>query len=1404
MEVDNGPATAPSSLEGAAAGAAASEGLSAAATAAAAAAEGAAADSSSELPEGHIAAAEEGDEPTEDDEDPSEEEEDSDTGGAAVPEGDYSERLTELLRQADAYSAQITGGTAPAPSTKKASSTRSHLLTEKEEDDLLLQAAQEEETARGLYIRITEQPQSIRGQMKSYQIEGLNWLYQLFRLNINGILADEMGLGKTLQCISLLAFLKYERGVGGPHLIICPRSTLDNWFAETAKWCPQLRAVRLHGTKEQREIIFNEEMGGDDFDICLTTYEMIIKERSRLSSKYKWEYLVMDEAHRIKNEKSILADVVRRFSPRHRLLITGTPLQNNLRELWSLLNFIMPQVSPLNAAAAAAAAAVAAAAADAGVAAAHAAAAAGVAVGLDMLLVLHVEKEQRNEQQQRMIQTLHRVLRPFMLRRLKTDVARDLPPKREVYIFVGMSKLQKKLYADILSKNLEVLSLMSSSKTQMLNILMQLRKCCMSKLQKKLYADILSKNLEVLSLMSSSKTQMLNILMQLRKCCNHPYLFDGVEPGPPYVEGYHLVEAAGKMHLLDRLLPRLKAEGSRVLLFSQMTRLLDIVDDYCRWRGHAYCRIDGSTPGEERQQKIDDFNREGSDKFLFLLSTRAGGLGINLATADVVILFDSDFNPQMDLQAMDRAHRIGQKKKVVVYRFVTGSTVEERIVERAAKKLKLDSLVIQKGRLSQRGPQQQQQGPQASELQEILQFGAQEVYRTQEESSITDADIDIILADAEQRTAEIEAQLQSLESKFDLSNISLDGGLHMYGSEGGPQPPGKPGRKKGAKTVRPTLLLDLGDRKTKWRGEGAAAAGAFLIRKERRLARKLLTGWRAEINGGYDFQFFNAERLDALDAVQRKWAEWLLKKRQQKHERRQQEKESLMQQQQQQQQQQQNLEGDDLHSEEGRSEKRFKIDAQALLQQLLQEAGEDAAAAAAADITTPTQPGVEPLLRSLTEQQQKTALKVLEAYLNHRGCKDIKPETGDTLQLLLQLLVPPPEEQQEQQEQEQQEQQQQQELQQEADSPSKESSSSSNSSSSSSSSSKCRWAVGGRPLEHLLQELLEDIESHTAAREGVPLAVSLQQKREQVKHEQQELSEQQQQEQDTQQDTQQDQEQQQQEQQQPKKRAGRPRKIRPPEPEEGPSDTESALDDPDDPERPQPFTAEMKMQKEQLLSEGFLNWNRTEFTKFISALIHLGRDRLEEAWQLHFSSSNKTVEDLRKYADVFFKRYTEIEGGDRMMQRIERAEELRGAIDLQRRAIQATVEEQLLSGNVSSPTDLKLPAGLGPSPVFTKEEDCLLLWGLYEQGVNAFALVHAAGQAPQLLRARQALRSCRAAAAAAAAVAAAPPAATGMQPAASAASIVPSLSSLANFKGDSEQQALQTADLQLTTEVHDL
>ena len=353
-----------------------------------------------------------------------------------------------------------------------------------------------------------------------------------------------------------------------------------------------------------------------------------------------------------------------------------------------------------------------------------------------------------NDEKNKLISQLHKILRPFMLRRLKGD-AEMLPPKHETILFTGMSKMQKELYRDILRRDINAL-------------------------QGK----------------GSSRTAILNIVMQLRKCAGHPYLFPGVEDRTLPPLGEHLVENCGKMVLLDKLLKRLKERGHRVLLFTQMTRVLDILEDYLYMRQYNYCRIDGGTSYEEREAFIDAYNAENSDKFVFLLSTRAGGLGINLQvrtgefrsryflfrisfshlpgqTADVVILYDSDWNPQADLQAQDRAHRIGQKKPVQVFRFVTEHTIEEKIVERAQQKLKLDAMVVQQGRLKNKDKLSR------DELLSAVRFGADKIFKSKD-SSITDDDIDLILDQGKKKTEEMNEKLKTAE-KGDMLDFRFDG-----------------------------------------------------------------------------------------------------------------------------------------------------------------------------------------------------------------------------------------------------------------------------------------------------------------------------------------------------------------------------------------------------------------------------------------------------------------------------------------------------------------------------------------------------------------------------------------------------------------------------------------------------
>ncbi|KAG6553414.1 hypothetical protein Mapa_005149 [Marchantia paleacea] len=603
-------------------------------------------------------------------------------------------RLKFLLQQTEifAHFAQGPTGVPGAPSRKgKGRGRHSSKLTEEEEDEEYLK---EEEDALGGTggTRLLAQPTCIVGKMRDYQLAGLNWLIRLYENGINGILADEMGLGKTLQTISLLAYLHEFKGIPGPHMVVAPKSTLSNWMNEIRRFCPVLRAMKFHGNQEERANQRDNLLVAGKFDICVTSFEMAIKERTALR-KFSWRYIIIDEAHRIKNENSILAKTMRLFSTNYRLLITGTPLQNNLHELWALLNFLLPEIF-------------------------------SSAEAFDEWFQISGENDQ-----QEVVQQLHKVLRPFLLRRLKSDVERGLPPKKETILKVGMSQMQKTYYRALLQKDIDAVNT------------------------------------------GGERKRLLNIAMQLRKCCNHPYLFQGAEPGPPYTTGDHLVENAGKMVLLDKLLPKLKFRDSRVLIFSQMTRLLDILEDYCQYRGYLYCRIDGNTTGEDRESAIDSFNVENSEKFIFLLSTRAGGLGINLATADTVILYDSDWNPQVDLQAQDRAHRIGQKKEVQVFRFCTEFTIEEKVIERAYKKLALDALVIQQGRLAE------QKAVNKDELLQMVRFGAEKVFSSKD-STITDEDIDRIIAKGEEATAELDAKMKKFTE--DAIKFKMDDSLYDF------------------------------------------------------------------------------------------------------------------------------------------------------------------------------------------------------------------------------------------------------------------------------------------------------------------------------------------------------------------------------------------------------------------------------------------------------------------------------------------------------------------------------------------------------------------------------------------------------------------------------------------------
>lgn len=601
------------------------------------------------------------------------------------------------------------------------------------------------------------QPSILTCELKEYQLKGLSWLVGLYDKGINGILADDMGLGKTLQSISLLAYLYETEEIPGPFLVVTPASTLHNWSQEFSKFLPSFQVCCFWGsTAERREL----KRQFKSSNVVVTSYQTAVTDE-RVLKKVRWQYIVLDEAQAIKSSSSQRWKTLLGLRARNKLLLTGTPVQNSMQELWALLHFIMPTL-------------------------------------FDSLTEFsdwfskEIESSAtlRKAVDEKSLQRLHAILKPFMLRRHKSDVIHELSQKTQIDLYCDLSYRQKMLYEEITQ---------SCSSMEMENLVMQLKKVCnhpelFEKLEPTCGLSLeLSDGLGDVVCFGRSKMKIeiprlvaqdaadrfarmeedvVRWAAMLRRTVNEGcwaresldfrhagHVIRSVEEAGRMIlknrtDGHGLagdvgrrvrgeldalqslvhctdrvvatmprvvcwmrfperrmesvyrsldrtihvpplntfISDSGKLGLLDQLLPRLKAEGHRLLIYFQMTRMIDLMEDYLVKKGYTYLRLDGSSKISNRRDMVRDWQT--NDKFIFLLSTRAGGLGINLTAADTVVFYDSDWNPTVDQQAMDRAHRLGQTRDVTVYRLITRGTVEERVLESASRKDEIQKMVI--------------------------------------------------------------------------------------------------------------------------------------------------------------------------------------------------------------------------------------------------------------------------------------------------------------------------------------------------------------------------------------------------------------------------------------------------------------------------------------------------------------------------------------------------------------------------------------------------------------------------------------------------------------------------------------------------------------------------------------
>eukprot|EP01052_Picozoa_sp_SAG31_P021380 SAG31_NODE_1650_length_7635_cov_12.658705_1_plen_1667_part_00 len=767
------------------------------------------------------------------------------------------------------------------PDSKELTDEEKALLQKKQDRMNRASASAEELTPNGWTLETAGQgkkcdvPFIIKANLREYQHVALNWLTSLYDKKLNGILADEMGLGKTLMTISMLAYLALERRIWGPHLIVVPTSVMLNWEIEFKKFCPAFKILTYYGTQKERKEKRKGWTQQNFFHVCITSYKLVVQDQHVFRRK-AWSYLILDEAHHIKNFQSQRWQTMLNFNTKRRLLLTGTPLQNDLMELWSLMHFLMPHIF-----------------------ASHKEFKDWFS---NPLLGMAADKDQMN---QKLVSRLHGVLRPFILRRLKSQVEKQLPSKTEHVVPCPLSPRQRVLYEEYMGRSDTKKSLASGNYIGIMNVVMQLRKVCnhpdlfevrpivspfdvpapvlrtsslvaeildydpfaMSSIvapsfsclialehssryasqrikslqasygymlkeaavyevskapppalpylakqradRRARYRDARRETLKFLSAINDLRCKEVPVygcdlvnaitldpfsvrieaatepgvlraprrverwwqcdkivhaqknrrwesaffvclrslcrsledcavesypmitrcVMTIRKSRSKPVSLEcgsksirhsmelagladqlrtensrGIDLVRPfeirkqlYFPDKRLIQFdCGKLQVLDRLLRELRSGGHRCLIFTQMTKMLDVLEHFLNLYGYTYLRLDGATKVEERQKMMDRFNST-NKYFIFILSTRSGGVGINLTGADTVIFYDSDWNPAMDAQAQDRCHRIGQTREVHIYRLISEHTVEENILQKSRQKSEMNRMVLAEG-----------------------------------------------------------------------------------------------------------------------------------------------------------------------------------------------------------------------------------------------------------------------------------------------------------------------------------------------------------------------------------------------------------------------------------------------------------------------------------------------------------------------------------------------------------------------------------------------------------------------------------------------------------------------------------------------------------------------------------